>query len=193
MYGNINNHNDTMPRHQFGQPMMYNIYAAIANVKVDWISLRWLAMRSKLLYRSRRRSYVGAYADGDIEIPRGSHNLQPHTTQINIKNREAELVTQRTDQCKALTSVGDISRLIENPTYALSTPQLVSADSNQNFTDTQALFEIVAECEINTAYPTHRPGTKETNVPFDEQYFFTNQYIDSYSPMIAGQYIKDTS
>ncbi|XP_070515447.1 uncharacterized protein [Cardiocondyla obscurior] len=244
MYGNINNHNDTMPRHQFGQPMMYNIYAAIANVKVAETGSPydgWQCVQNyytevdadhtsgTYILEEHYKPRCGmikypitaiqrAYTDGDIEIPRGSHNLQPHTTQINIKNREAELVTQRTDQCKALTSVGDISRLIEKcayikyglfehgppiaqpsihvgvqPTYALSTPQLVSADSNQNFTDTQALFEIVAECEINTAYPTHRPGTKETNVPFDEQYFFTNQYIDSYSPMIAGQYIKDTS
>lgn len=242
MYGNTTNHKNTMPRHQFGQPMMYNVYAAIANVDPSEASVKYDGWQCIQNYYNEvdadhtSGSYIlehnykprcgmikypitavqRAYADGTIEIPRGSHNLQPHTTQIQIKDREAELITQRTDQCKALVNVADISDIIEKcsyikyglfehgppiaqpsihvgvqPTYALSTPQLVSDDSNQSFTDTQALFEIVAECEINTAYPSHRPGIPEINVPFDEQYFFTNQYIDTYSPMIAGQYIKE--
>lgn len=224
MYGNITNHKNTMPRHQFGQPMMYNVYAAIANVDPSEASVKYDGWQCIQNYYNEvdadhtSGSYIlehnykprcgmikypitavqRAYADGTVEIPRGSHNLEPHTTQIQIKDREAELITQRTDQCKALVNVADISDIIEKctyikyglfehgppiaqpsihvgvqPTYALSTPQLVSEDSNQSFTDTQALFEIVAECEINTAYPSHRPGIPEINVPFDEQYFFT--------------------
>lgn len=42
------------------------------------------------------------------------------------------------------------------PTFALDTKAL-AGKSNSNFTDTQAYWEVVAECEINTKYPVIYP------------------------------------
>lgn len=126
-----------------------------------------------------------AWGAGTWGIPRGSHNLEPHETRVTVALDKVTGTTSNisaVDQTFALDSpvqvieksqiyhegifnrdgphVQDSLHVGVQPTYALTS---TNTNVNNSFTDTQALFEVVAECWVNTCYPTSRPLTLETH------------------------------
>lgn len=126
-----------------------------------------------------------------ISIPRGSHSLEPHTTStiLNPNGTLTSTTEANTATNQTYTMFDDTMQLVEKsqvlyegifqrnlpkvqesihvgvqPTVALTTANLVNDQTNNSFTDTQAYFEVIAECEVNTAYPTFRPLTLVSNV-----------------------------
>lgn len=125
-----------------------------------------------------------------IFLPRGSMVLDPQSTGVGISAGEVndtQTLNQNTD--RNFTGLDTNFQLIEKsqqyfegifrrpdpqvqdsvhigvqPTVALTTANLITDQSNNSFTDTQAYFEIHAEIEIDTAYPTFRPLTLVSNV-----------------------------
>lgn len=136
-------------------------------------------------------------ASKDIVIPRGSHTLVPHETRLVFTNLNDTRPETIEDNTPALRNTVDytLNGWIEQsqfvyqgiykhespcvqqaihvgvqPTPALTTKALINDQTNNAFTDTQAYFEIIAECEINTSYPTFRPLATFTNVKEGDQW-----------------------
>lgn len=131
---------------------------------------------------------------GSVSIPRGSHILDPQTSVISIgASGGVRQVTSTADQVtttnRNFTYQTSTMQLIEKsqvlyeglfernkprvqpsinigvqPTPALTTAVFTNDQTNSSFTDTQAYFEVIAECEVNTSYPTFRPLLDYTNV-----------------------------
>lgn len=142
------------------------------------------------LCKAPDRQVIRKLRNQTITIPRGSHVLDPQSTTVGIaSNQVNETSTVNTNTTRDFSSLNDTYQLIEKsqqffegvfqrpvprvqdsihigvqPTIALTTANLVNDQSNNSFTDTQAYFEIHAEIEINTAYPTYRPLTLVSNV-----------------------------
>jgi len=138
-----------------------------------------------------------------ITVPRGSHTLVPHETTLTFPNRNESrpnTITENheanTRQVTAFTHTGYIEQsqflyqgiykhedvkaqkavhIGVQPTPALTTRALVNDQTNNAFTDTQAYFEIIAEAEINTAYPTFRPLANFVNVKEGDQWLESNK------------------
>nr|QTE03701.1 MAG: structural protein [Phoenicurus auroreus ambidensovirus] len=143
------------------------------------------------LIKAPHKQVIRKLRAATYQIPRGSHILDPQTTSVVLNangtiTSETEAVTA-TNQTytifnntmqlleksqilyeglfqRNLPQVQDSIHIGVQPTVALTTANLVNDQTNNSFTDTQAYFEIIAECEINTAYPTFRPLTLVSNV-----------------------------
>lgn len=134
---------------------------------------------------------VRKFRANDLYVERGSHILQSQTTTVNF-SADYNSVVGTSDATQSanspVTSLTSTLQLIEKaqlfhnglfnrntpvvqdsvhigvqPTLALTTANLITDQSNSSFTDTQAYFEIEADIEINTKYPTHRPLTTNAN------------------------------
>lgn len=75
------------------------------------------------------------------------------------------------------------------PTIALTTANLVTDQTNSSFTDTQGYFEVVAEAEVNTSYPTFRPHTVVPNVK-EGDLWLTGTAVRIDKPLFDGLYIS---
>lgn len=79
------------------------------------------------------------------------------------------------------------------PTHALTTTSILNEQSNNSFTDTQAYFEVVAECKIRTAQPTYMPLASVANCRADEEMYAAGAstaaitYVEN-STMYRGKY-----
>lgn len=134
-----------------------------------------------------------------ILIPRGSHTLQPHVTGLT-PGPNGDMIARNIQDAHGINLMGITPPTLENyiehaqdmyegiflkdmpavqdsvhigvqPTPALTTTALTSTNAhNTAFTDTQAYWEIEAECEINTCYSTFRPLALYQNVKEGNQW-----------------------
>lgn len=137
--------------------------------------------------KSPHRQINRAFTDGDHTIPRGSTNLSAHQTKVSITQTSGVSATSNSLQpLQANFTYSNAVQVIEKsqsvfeglfqepvpqaqpslhvgvqPTYALTS---TNVSVNNSFTDTQAMFEVVAECWVDTSYPTFRPLTTTPNV-----------------------------
>lgn len=153
-----------------------------------------------------------------ITLNRGSYNLEEHNSVIPMApNSVASTNSVVSDHDRNWTaqnsySLGTNVQIIEKsqvyyeglmkrdepkvqptlhvgvqPTYALTS---TNTTVNQSFTDTQAYFEVVAECWVDTTQPTFRPLTNVTNV-HETNYWERNRRPVAYgSPCVDGLYIS---
>lgn len=75
------------------------------------------------------------------------------------------------------------------PTIALTTANLITDQTNSSFTDTQGYFEVVAEAEVNTSFPTFRPYTSAVNVKEGDAWWGGDS-LHIARPLFDGLYIK---
>lgn len=142
------------------------------------------------LCKAPHKQVIRKMRSGSVTINRGSHVLDPQSTTVAVNTAgivtstsEVETATNQTYTMFAntmqmieksqvlyegifqrnLPKVQDTVHIGVQPTVALTTANLVNDQTNNSFTDTQAYFEVVAEMEVNTAYPTFRPLTLVTN------------------------------
>lgn len=217
MYGTLTNIGTVVPRHQMGIPMQLPTYMALIYERGEaagdpqdgWECLQAhyrdvdadSTSGSEILsheYKPRvglikppHKQVIRKFRGNSYSIPRGSHVLNPHTT--NFVLTPAGALTSTTEAITTTnqdyTIFNNTMQLLEKsqilyeglfardlpqaqetihvgvqPTVALTTANLVNDQTNSSFTDTQAYFEVHATCEINTAYPTNRPLTLVSNV-----------------------------
>lgn len=138
------------------------------------------------LCKPPRKNVQRAFNTGYIDVLRGSSNLQNHTTtvdvDINSVSKQTDTVTQQDQNFSLMNSPVQILEKSQiynegvfhhgnpqaqpslhvgvQPTYALTS---TNTSVNNSFTDTQAFFEVVSECWIDTALPTFRPLARYTN------------------------------
>lgn len=89
----------------------------------------------------------------------------------------------------AMVEAQDSVHIGVQPTFALTSQALTTGQTNSSFTDTQAYFEIVAECEINTSYPTFRPLYTALNVKEGDQWKETTMQRVPLRGMYDGLYV----
>lgn len=261
MYGNAENVDSAMPRHQFGQPMVWNNYYGVvyhrgsdndqqdgwpcfqqfisecdadASTGSEIVSVEYhpkVGLCKNPPKKIWRKYYSNILAlPYNITINRSGHSLVPHTQTINIGGShqndtsgpqgttESESTCNQTWANMFATNVQRIEKcqqlhqgLFEHedvmaqpslhvgvqPQYAIAMNVLNTEENdlvtNNNFTDCQALFEIVSECEINTNYSTFRPLTLEKNVLEGDMWERNTVVPDYYSPMIDGLYVNPTN
>lgn len=134
------------------------------------------------------KKVIERVASGQSFIPRGSHNLEAHGTTLTMSADGTPTATTSTISAKNqnFTTLNTNVQLIEKcqtfheglflhdtpqvqpslhigvqPTYAITT---TNQTINSSFTDTQALFEVVAEAWVDTNSSTFRPLTLQSNV-----------------------------
>lgn len=76
------------------------------------------------------------------------------------------------------------------PTVALTTANLANDQTNSSFTDTQAYFEVEAECWVNTNYNTNFPGSTEAHCYEDEFWCQVDRTPNPYIPTYLGLYVQ---
>lgn len=252
MYGSPANINNTVPRHQMGQPQLYNMYAGInyynytgANQPDGWPCLQCHvrevdadAATNVILSRtyhpkvglckpppraiSHLNNLRGFSGTSNVVVNRGSHNLNAHQTAITIDNTSttnagAPLTTNDTamPRNQTFTNLFNDIQLIEKsqilqeglfqrdspevqdsvhvgvqPVLALTTDNLQTGVTNQSFLDVQGYFEIVAECEIDTSFPTFRPLTTTANVHVGNMWTAATTKPNPYLGTINGLYFN---
>lgn len=217
MYGTTANLGTVVPRHQMGMPMQLPTYLALIYQRPEaagdpqdgWECLQChysdvdadATSGSEILsqeyhpnvglIKPPHKQVIRKFRAGQVNIERGSHTLDPQTTNVTIaaNGTVTSTIESVTTTNQGYTIFNNTMQLIEKsqvlyegifsrdmpkaqdsihvgvqPTVALTTANLVSDQTNNSFTDTQAYFEVHAMCEINTAYPTFRPLTLVSNV-----------------------------
>lgn len=160
----------------------------------------------------------------NLTVTRGSMALQPHNTNVTFGANSNGTASNVTDLQTPLTPPGVndffIDTLIEKsqshyhglfmrdlpavqeslhvgcqPTVALTTANLINDLTNSSFTDSQAYFEITAECEIDTAYPTFRTQCETVNTKEGNQWFRNpaNTIINENFPLFDGLFTTRTT
>lgn len=238
MYGTRANLNSVVPRHQMGIPIQVPSYLALTYHRNDssnndgWECLQEHykdidadASSGSIILEQEYHPFMGLIkpphklvlrklAAQQWRLARGSHQLQPHTTNITVGT--GNNITNVTDATTAvstnLQNMTDTFQLIEKsqhiyeglfnrghvkvqdsihigvqPTVALTTANLINDQSNSSFTDTQAYFEIYSEIEVNTSFPTFRPLTNVTNIKEGQFWERENQTTYDYNrPLLDG-------
>lgn len=159
----------------------------------------------------------GTVTEKAIYIPRTSLTFEPHINEFKLDGKQNGEVTAAREyhgtNVRAVTpfthtgyieqsqavyeglfsheqpQTQDSLHIGVQPTFALTTAALTSGNTNSSFTDTQAYFEIIAECEINTAYPTFRPHAPNVNVKEGNQWKETNLQRSPLAGMFDGMYV----
>lgn len=245
MYNNDTNIVNTMPRHQFGQPQILNIYYTpvyFENPATDTPEDGWQCFQQAVeeldadsstgneivdynyhfsvgLIRQPKLAITRAFraTPTTLTIPRGSHNLDAHSQTVTIDNvgqpqnsvssLTVESVVPYNTNLAFLNNVVQpieksqwlhegimtkpIARTQESlhvgvqPTYALTSTALMG-DSNQNFTDTQAYFEVICDLEVNTNYSTFRPLTGISNTYVNNLWMQNTTLPALFEPLLDG-------
>lgn len=163
------------------------------------------------LIKTPHRQVNRAHVAGDKVIPRGSHNLSAHQTVVTLADTGVTSDTNALQPIQSNVTYNSTVQIIEKsqsvfeglfaqpdpqaqdslhigvqPTYALTS---TNTSVNNSFTDTQAFFEVVAECWVDTSYPTYRPLTTYPNVHISN-YWSSNKTGGRYyaEPLVDGLY-----
>lgn len=248
MYGSEANVTNTMPRHQFGQPQVWNAYycpqyhSSTTTLQQDgWQCFQSFvnemdadSSKGNVILEQTYEPRVGlcklppkaiyrATPNGDFTVNRGPELNERQTTTITTGSVLTSLnqPTNSTSDDSAMnqnwgTTFDDNIQMIEKsqmmtqglfkrdyahvqpsihvgiqPSYALNMGVLngnASGTTNSSFTDVQALFEISAECWVNTSAPTFRPLTLEANTTVNNFWQRNATYPNFNQPTIAGLY-----
>lgn len=153
----------------------------------------------------------------EVIIPRGSHNLEPHQTRLVLgPNGGVQTISSQiapTDQTYNFlnTPVQRIekSQQIAEGLFLHESPEvqptlhvgvqpvyaITASDTavNNSFTDTQALFEVVAEAWIDTNSSTFRPLTNVSNVKIGNYWRHLTGDVDYSQGCIDGLYRRAES
>lgn len=76
------------------------------------------------------------------------------------------------------------------PTFALTSANLVNDQTNSSFTDTQAYFEVVAECQVNTNFHSEYPLSGNLNNYTDEMWWQADSAPNVFNQMFCGLYTR---
>lgn len=202
--------NIVTPRHQTGQPDVLRYYANLIYRDAPTPHDGWECLQTYVEEMDADASSGGLLCEvsyspkvgickppkkliqrkwtGNQVIPRGSTNLTPHrsTVQMNANGDVAQATSAVQPQDSSFTMLDRSVQILEKsqmfyeglfhhdspkvqpslhvgvqPVYALTSS---TTGVNSSFTDTQALFEVVAEAWIDTNSSTFRPLTLESNV-----------------------------
>lgn len=149
-------------------------------------------------------------------VNRGSYNVQPHTSSLAITNNGITATSSavtKTDQDYSMLNSNvqlieksqiynqgvfkveapraqDSLHIGVQPTYALTS---TSTTVNNSFTDTQAYFEIVAECWVDTCIPTRRPLTTVPNDTYTDFWQHNTTEFKYELPLLDGLHVNSTS
>lgn len=150
----------------------------------------------------------------NVTIPRGSMNYLPHETGVGFSQNQTPYTVSESQSNFVVNATNySIRDLIEKsqthfhglynhpapvvqdslhigiqPTVALTTANLVSDNTNSNFTDTQGYFDIICEMEVNTSFPSFRPHAKNANVGEANIVLSSNIPLRTDYPTFGGLY-----